>query len=419
MRPLSFLQLRGVLVVLGTEVGLLFRRQRVDERRIAEVEEGVGVHLRVVQHALVDFHGRDRVARLDAAKRVEMLFVGDVVMGRNPAVALAQEPNKERAAVLDFVQADVECLAPLGVFFRHAPAEVHIDQVKMPLGAPLAQLRKYDADQMVALRVHVAEGTTDEHADSFPGSRHRRLPLARQLGTHDSYNRYAPVLPEPPVSGQMVSEVLDTGSPKNGSSYDAPLFRLGGEEAKQAEVDDRSKVGKSPHHIGSISRPLACGGGARAAGWSELRTPHGAYKPWSIPTNKWPLPEIVGCAGRPPYFGQFSGKSWRPREVRHQHCPVKATTTIGISDARPPAEFLNFPVWRPPANATLWRKKSIQREQAHEAIRPQIRKNPRRRAKERFPRPAAVAQNPRAQERKLDIKRDRNFGAPSTAALDL
>jgi hypothetical protein len=93
----------------------------------------------------------------------------------NPAVPLAQQADKERPAVLDLSQADLQGPAPLGVLFRHAPAEIDIHEVKMSPGAPFPQFREHHAYQMIPLRVHVTERGGDEHADGFPGGGHGQL----------------------------------------------------------------------------------------------------------------------------------------------------------------------------------------------------------------------------------------------------
>ena len=174
-------QLPGVLVVLGTEVGLPLRRQGGDERRVPEVEVGVRPHLGIVQHALVDLHRCDRVSRLDVPQRVEPLLVGDVVGRRNPPVPLSQKPDEERTAVLDLPEADLQSLTPLGILLGHAPAEVHVHEVEVPLGALFPQFREDYAHEVIPFRMHIAESRGNEHADRFPGSRHGLLPLVRQL----------------------------------------------------------------------------------------------------------------------------------------------------------------------------------------------------------------------------------------------
>jgi hypothetical protein len=103
-------------------------------------------------------------------------------------------------------------------------------------------------------------------------------------------------------------------------------------------------------------------------------------------------------------------------------CPIVkySTQTLAVTwSCRMPAEFLNFPIWRSPATATRWCKKCIRSRRVHEAIRAQIRKNPRRWAIKRPRRPAAVLQISRGQERKFDIIGDANFGALSTVAFAL
>ena len=57
----------------------------------------------------------------------------------------------------------------VGVLGRHAPAQVHVEEFQPQLLDPLAQFREDDGDQMIPLRVHVAEGAADEDADGLQG----------------------------------------------------------------------------------------------------------------------------------------------------------------------------------------------------------------------------------------------------------
>src|SRR5687768_1095011 len=94
-----------------------------------------------VQHAMVNLFGRD----------------GMVAAGRNPSVAVAHQPEKERAAAIDLVQANVQRFAVVSVPLTDPPAEVDVDQLHAVLAASLLQLGEHYADEVIALRVHVAE----------------------------------------------------------------------------------------------------------------------------------------------------------------------------------------------------------------------------------------------------------------------
>lgn len=49
------------------------------------------------------------------------------------------------------------------------------------LFATVTRLRRDDGDEMISFCVQVAEGGRNEDADGILGSRHRKLPLAKQL----------------------------------------------------------------------------------------------------------------------------------------------------------------------------------------------------------------------------------------------
>jgi len=57
----------------------------------------------------------------------------------------------------------------LGFRFDDSPAQVNVNEVQVSLRHPVAQFGKDHLDQMIALRVRVAEGAADKDADGFPG----------------------------------------------------------------------------------------------------------------------------------------------------------------------------------------------------------------------------------------------------------
>jgi hypothetical protein len=110
-------------------------------------------------------------------------FVRDRLAGRHPAVALAEQRQEERPAVLDFRQADRQDPSLGSVLVGDPPAEVHFTPGDTPLLAHPAQLREDTLDQLLALRLHVAEGRGDEH------THHGRLgrPAGLGSGLHVSF----------------------------------------------------------------------------------------------------------------------------------------------------------------------------------------------------------------------------------------
>src|SRR5687768_1848790 len=93
----------------------------------------------------------------------------DLFRRRDPAVAIAEQADEERPALLDLIQTDRERAARSGFLFRDAPAQIETDEVGAPLQASAPELWKHDPAQVVAFRVHVAERGGDEDADGGSG----------------------------------------------------------------------------------------------------------------------------------------------------------------------------------------------------------------------------------------------------------
>jgi hypothetical protein len=52
--------------------------------------------------------------------------------------------------------------------FGDAPTQVYLDKPDAPLFTELAELGKDTFDQLLPLRMHIAERRRDEHADGLP-----------------------------------------------------------------------------------------------------------------------------------------------------------------------------------------------------------------------------------------------------------
>ena len=134
--------------------------------RVAEVEEGVVLHLRVVEHAVEDFQFRHGSASLNVLLEPGFPlddFGPDGV--RNPAVAFAQQADEIGPAALDLGQAEREHLAFVGLLLGDAPAQVHLGEGDKAFGALAAQFGEDLLHQQIPLPHHVAEGGGDEDAD--------------------------------------------------------------------------------------------------------------------------------------------------------------------------------------------------------------------------------------------------------------
>src|SRR5262249_20726380 len=87
----------------------------------------------------------------------------------------AEDAEEERTAFVDLLQAEFERLLVLGLLAGDAPAQVDVDEVDAVGFQPLAQRRKHHLDEVVALRLRVAERGRDEDADGLAGSWHERV----------------------------------------------------------------------------------------------------------------------------------------------------------------------------------------------------------------------------------------------------
>jgi tetratricopeptide (TPR) repeat protein len=91
---------------------------------------------------------------------------------RHPAVTMPDKGEEERPALVHLVQAQADDLLVFGLVLRDAPAQIDVVQLDAVGQQLLAQRRERHLDEVIALRVHVAEGRGEEHANGFPGSRH-------------------------------------------------------------------------------------------------------------------------------------------------------------------------------------------------------------------------------------------------------
>ncbi len=160
-----FTKLRDVLRAgqLGKvwQAGLV---QFVQVFRVAEVEERALGHLGVVENAVQDFQLGDGMLQMLREPGFARNQVG-VNRVRDPAVAFPEQPDEVWAAALDDIQTDGEHLPFLALVLGDAPAQVHLTPGYGALFAQLAQLREDKLDQVVALRLHIAESGGDENTD--------------------------------------------------------------------------------------------------------------------------------------------------------------------------------------------------------------------------------------------------------------
>ena len=68
---------------------------------------------------------------------------GVVVTGRNVSITMAQQSKEVGAAGVYLIQADIQGSATFCLLLRHAPSEVNVNQLDVPLAAALLQLREH------------------------------------------------------------------------------------------------------------------------------------------------------------------------------------------------------------------------------------------------------------------------------------
>ena len=127
-----------------------------------------------------DFQFGDALAVEVFEPRLFFLEVGGegVVAGR-PAVAFAKKADEERAACMNFVEAELKGFFAGALRFGDAPAQIHFDQFDVAFLAKTAQFRPSVGHQAIALRDHVAERRGNKDADAAIGCGKSR-PAARQ-----------------------------------------------------------------------------------------------------------------------------------------------------------------------------------------------------------------------------------------------
>ena len=89
-------------------------------------------------------------------------------LGWNPAVAVAEEGEEEGAAGVDLFQAKADDFFVFGFVLGDAPAEVDVVELNAMGQKLFAEFGEGEFNQMIALRVHVAEGGGEEDADVLP-----------------------------------------------------------------------------------------------------------------------------------------------------------------------------------------------------------------------------------------------------------
>ena len=151
------------------------QRGIADVGRVAEVEEGQGLHLGVVQHAVEDLQFGHRGPPLDVLLEPRLPFndLGPDGVG-NPAVALAEQAEEIRTAAFDLGQAQRQDLPFRRLFLGDAPAQVHLGEGDEALGALAAQFGEDILHEQVPFPHHVAEGGRDEDADHAVGPARNR-----------------------------------------------------------------------------------------------------------------------------------------------------------------------------------------------------------------------------------------------------
>ena len=141
-------------------------------RRVADDHRFLQIH----QHRLLE-----SAQQVGLAKEVwrEAGHGVEFAQGRfgNPAVTLAEDADEERLDAVDPLPAVFPGVGRLAIkrLGRHPPAQVHVEELQTQLLHPLAQVREDDGDQMVPLRVHIAEGTAYKYSNRFPGDGHRHV----------------------------------------------------------------------------------------------------------------------------------------------------------------------------------------------------------------------------------------------------
>src|SRR5205085_9205496 len=106
---------------------------------------------------------------------------GAVFARRHPTIATAEYAQEARAAFVNDFAADFQGILLAG----DAPTQIDINEMNVVREQLLAQARENEAHQLVALRLHVAEGRGDKYANGFPSSHlisHSRMSSGR--GAH-------------------------------------------------------------------------------------------------------------------------------------------------------------------------------------------------------------------------------------------
>ena len=152
----------------GSEIRSFVFRYTPHDRRIAEVEEGVIGHLRVVEHAVENLqlrHGLS-IVRLRELLNPGLAFQDFRRDGvGNPAVAFTEQTDEVRSATPNFFQADRQHLAAFRLFFGDAPPQIDFSPRHPTFFAQPTQLWKNPKDEFVPLFLHVTKRGRDKHAN--------------------------------------------------------------------------------------------------------------------------------------------------------------------------------------------------------------------------------------------------------------
>src|SRR5208337_46492 len=190
---------------------------------------------------------------LEAVKCVQLL--GPQSVG-HPAVALSQDAQEEWPALVDQLEAEVEDAVLLRLLLGNSPPQVDVDQLDAARQQPLAQLGEDDLDEVIALRVHVAERRGDEDTGGLPRSGHD--PFPRSNNTQEladlrcfSGQSFQAMMTGPRWLGQTAvdlgaSAVLDQGH--GNAEGQGHLALSGGDgaaaQAKKADLGPRNARGE-------------------------------------------------------------------------------------------------------------------------------------------------------------------------------
>ncbi len=115
------------------------------------------VHGGVAQNTVEDLEFGDQSVKMLFQPRLSLPHVR-VDGFRNPTVSLTEQADEVRPTPLDFCEAEGKNMAFRARLVGYAPTQVDLTPPDATTLAEFAQLRKNDFRQMIAFRVHIAEG---------------------------------------------------------------------------------------------------------------------------------------------------------------------------------------------------------------------------------------------------------------------